>query len=160
MNNKLTMQDFISQKIAVMFDSKKQEHEFLKLCAAMDLRWAGGKKADSISPFQIAEELASQVLVDYSHFDGLMFANVKYYVKHGYMIVPASDFLHDVPENRKYKIVIDCTDGKTTMARLFVDGKEVKQKMCRCHYTDKFRLSTGVKIAVERLFAKKEEREW
>ena len=35
---------------------------------------------------------------------------------------------------------------------------EVK-KMDMCHYTDKCRLSTGVKIAVERLFAKKGEKE-
>lgn len=55
----------------------------------------------------------------------------------------------------KYKVIIECVDGKTTMAWLFADGKVVKQKMCRCHYTDKFRLSTGVKIAVERLFQKK-----
>lgn len=58
-----------------------------------------------------------------------------------------------------YEVSIKCDDKKTTTARLIVDGIEVKQAKSRCSSDDKFNLATGVKIAVERLFAKKGEKE-
>ena len=160
MNRKLTMQDFIHKKIAVTFDSLDQEKEFLKLCAANGLKWSNNFRADEYasSKYGFAEDGEA-----IAYHDALLHCNRAYYKSIGYTLVPASAFFADDESKEKpvtkYKVIIDCVDGKTTTAWLFADGKEVKFKMCRCHYTDKFRLSTGVKIAVERLFAKKGEKE-
>ena len=160
MTKKLTMHDFIHKKIAVTFDSLEQEEEFLKLCAAEGLRWFTGKCADKFVPSKFGFEEDGEAI---AYNDVLMHSHRAYYKSYGYTLVPASAFFADDESKEnpvtKYKVIIECVDGKTTTAWLFADGKEVKYKMCRCHYTDKFRLSTGVKIAVERLFAKKEERE-
>lgn len=157
MNIKLTMQDFIHKKIAVTFDSLEQEEEFLKLCAAEGLRWNAGECADKFVPLWYGFAEDGEAI---AYHDVLMHCNRAYYKSNGYTLVPASAFFanDESKENpvTKYKVIIECVDGKTTTASLFADGKEVKYKMCRCHYTDKFRLSTGVKIAVKRLFAKKE----
>ena len=160
MNRKLTMQDFIHKKIAVTFDSLDQEKEFLKLCAANGLKWSNNFRADEYasSKYGFAEDGEA-----IAYHDALLHCNRAYYKSIGYTLVPASAFFADDESKEKpitkYKVIIECVDGKTTTAWLFADGKEVKFKMCRCHYTDKFRLSTGVKIAVERLFAKKGEKE-
>ena len=157
MNRKLSMKDFIYKKIAVTFDSFEQEKEFLKLCAANGLKWANTLRADEYasSKYGFAEDGES-----ITYCDALTHCHRAYYKSNGYTLVPASAFFADDESKEnpvtKYKVIIECVDGKTTTAWLFADGKEVKYKMCRCHYTDKFRLSTGVKIAVERLFAKKE----
>ena len=161
MNRKLTMQDFIYKKIAVTFDSLEQEKEFLKLCAAEGLRWRTGERADKIasSLYGFAEDGES-----IAYHNALMHTHRIYYKNNGYTLVPASAFFADDESKEKsvtkYKVIFECVDGKTTTAWLFADGKEVKYKMCRCHYTDKFSLSTGVKIAVERLFAKKGDEKW
>lgn len=160
MTKKLTMQDLIYKKIAVTFDSLEQEKEFLKLCEAEGLRWNTGDCADKIASswYGFAEDGGA-----IAYHGVLMHSNKTYYKSIGYTFVPASAFFADDESKEKpvtkYKVIIECVDGKTTTAWLFADGKEVKYKMCRCHYTDKFRLSTGVKIAVERLFAKKGEKE-
>ena len=157
MNRKLTMQDFIHKKIAVTFDSLEQEEEFLKLCAAEGLRWFTGKCADKFVPSKFGFEEDGEAI---AYHDVLTHRNRAYYKSIGYKLVPASAFFANNKSKEKpvtrYKVIIECVDGKTTTAWLFADGKEVKYKMCRCHYTDKFSLATGVKIAVERLFAKKE----
>lgn len=156
MNNKLTMQDFIYEKIAVTFDSLEQEKEFLKLCAANGLKWTNNLRADEYasSKYGFAEDGES-----IAYYDALTHCHRTYYKSIGFTLVPASAFFADDESKEKpvtkYKVIIECVDGKTTMAWLFADGKEVKQKMCRCHYTDNFSLATGVKIAVDRLFAKK-----
>ena len=142
------------------FDSLDQEKEFLKLCAANGLKWSNNFRADEYasSKYGFAEDGEA-----IAYHDALLHCNRAYYKSIGYTLVPASAFFADDESKEKpvtkYKVIIDCVDGKTTTAWLFADGKEVKFKMCRCHYTDKFRLSTGVKIAVERLFAKKGEKE-
>ena len=160
MNRKLTMQDIIHKKIAVTFDSLEQEEEFLKLCAVHGLEWNNKLRAREYAPslYGFAENGEA---IAYS--GALLHCHRAYYKSNGYTLVPASAFFADDESKEKpvtkYKVIIECVDGKTTMAWLFADGKVVKQKMCRCHYTDKFRLSTGVKIAVERLFAKKRKDE-
>ena len=160
MNRKLTMQDFIHKNIAVTFDSLEQEKKFLKLCAVHELEWNNKLRADEYAPslYGFAEDGES-----IAYHNALMHCHRAYYKSIGYTLVPASAFFADDESKEKpitkYKVIIECVDGKTTTAWLFADGKEVKYKMCRCHYTDKFRLSTGMKIAVERLFAKKGEKE-
>lgn len=160
MNRKLSMKDFIHKNIAVTFDSLEQEEEFLKLCAAEGLRWNSGKCADKFVPSKFGFEEDGEAIV---YSGALVHCHSEYYKSIGYTLVPASAFFADDESKEKpvtkYKVIIECVDGKTTTAWLFADGKEVKYTMCRCHYTDKFRLSTGVKIAVERLFAKKGEKE-
>lgn len=163
MTRKLTMQDFIYKNIAVTFDSLEQEKEFLKLCAEEGLRWNMGERADEFLPSKYGFEEDGESIIFSKCRKVMWHSRISYYKNLGYKSVPASAFFADNESKEKpvtkYKVIIECVDGKTTTAWLFADGKEVKYKMCRCHYTDKFCLSTGVKIAVERLFAKKEERE-
>lgn len=48
-------------------------------------------------------------------------------------------------------------DGDTTRATLIKDGREVKTAEARCSPSDTFDLGEGAKVAVNRLFAKKEK---
>ena len=68
--------------------------------------------------------------------------------------VNVSDFL-GMDEEVKCKIVIECNDAKTTVARMIVNGKEVKHAKARCCPDDEFNLATGVRIAIDRMFEKK-----
>lgn len=46
------------------------------------------------------------------------------------------------------------SDGKTTMARFFVDGHVVREAEARCHPNDRFNFHTGAEVAFNRLFEK------
>lgn len=48
-------------------------------------------------------------------------------------------------------------DGNTTRATLIKDGREVKTAEARCNPSDTFDRGEGAKVAVNRLFAKKEK---
>lgn len=48
-------------------------------------------------------------------------------------------------------------DGNTTRAALIKDGREVKTAEARCNPSDTFDRGEGAKVAVNRLFAKKEK---
>lgn len=50
----------------------------------------------------------------------------------------------------KFRVTIDC-DGKTTTARLLVDGEEVKRTHAYLAPDDKFSLAVGAHLALDRL---------
>lgn len=58
-----------------------------------------------------------------------------------------------IPYNDK-KIVIT-TDGNTTIARMFENGKCVETAVAKCNPSDEFNFETGAKLAFERLFEEK-----
>lgn len=60
--------------------------------------------------------------------------------------------VHSLTHHNK-KIVIT-TDGKTTLARLYEDGKVVKNATAKCHADDEFNFNTGAEIAFNRLIGK------
>ena len=61
----------------------------------------------------------------------------------------------EVKPATKYKVFIECEDGKTTTAKLLVNGSEIKQAKSLCNPDDKFKVAIGAKIALDRLFQKK-----
>lgn len=73
----------------------------------------------------------------------------------------ADEWMVDVKDYHKPQpkmhIVIDCDDGKTTTARLIVNGREVKKAVARHNPADKFDFRIGAQLAFERLFAKKQK---
>ena len=56
-----------------------------------------------------------------------------------------------IPHNQK---IVITTDGKTTLARLYEDGKIVKKATAKCHADDEFNFNTGAEIAFNRLIGK------
>lgn len=59
--------------------------------------------------------------------------------------------------DRSSLIVEISFDGNTTRAALIKDGREVKTAEARCNPSDTFDRGEGAKVAVNRLFAKKEK---
>ena len=62
-----------------------------------------------------------------------------------------------VNPDRSSLIVEISFDGNTTRAALIKDGREVKSAEARCSPSDTFDRGEGAKVAVNRLFAKKEK---
>lgn len=62
-----------------------------------------------------------------------------------------------VSPGRSSNIVEISFDGNTTRATLIKDGREVKTAEARCSPSDTFDRGEGAKVAVNRLFAKKEK---
>lgn len=153
---KMTIQDFINKKISVTFDSLKQEKKFLKLCAANGLKWSFGCCADKYDAdyYGFAED--GESIVFGKKVKALSHCRRSYHEIIGYKSVPASAFFAaDEKPAEKYKVTIECVDGKTTTAKLIVNGIEVKYAKSRCNPEDKFSIATGAKLALDRLFQKK-----
>lgn len=62
-----------------------------------------------------------------------------------------------VSPGRNSLVVEISFDGNTTRATLIKDGREVKTAEARCNPSDTFDRGEGAKVAVNRLFAKKEK---
>lgn len=153
---KKTIQDFIYKKISVTFDSVKQEKKFLKLCAAKGFKWLEGEPADKFVPTMYGFAEDGESIAFNKCKQALTHQCRSYHESHGFEIVPASEFFAaDEKPAAKYKVTIECVDGKTTTAKLLVNGSEVKQAKSLCSPDDKFNLATGAKLAVDRLFRKK-----
>lgn len=144
-----TMKDFINKPIAVRVG---QDHkiEFLKMCEAEGLKWMSGQKAaDHTPPEAYGDDMC--IACDVEHYrKGLGFAETRAYQRHGMTIV---DFKDIKPNEPRYQIIIDC-DGKTTTAKMLVDGKEVKTGVAKYNPADKFDFSIGAKVAFDRLWGK------
>lgn len=144
-----TMKDFINKPIAVRVG---QDHkiEFLKMCEAEGLKWMAGQKAAEYTPGSwIGEDLCVAYNVP-GQRTGLGWGNTPEYRAIGYTIVDFKDFMAP-----RYQIIIDC-DGKTTTAKMLVDGKEVKTGVAKYNPADKFDFSIGAKVAFDRLWDKPE----
>lgn len=150
-NTMYTMKDFINKPIAVRVG---QDHkiEFLKMCEAEGLKWRHGEKPTQWAPDIFGDKMCITRHCKYGHGD-LMVGDVKCYEKQHLTIV---DFKDIKPNNEpRYQIIIDC-DGKTTTAKMLVDGKEVKTGVAKYNPADKFDFSIGAKVAFDRLWDKPE----
>lgn len=147
-----TMKDFIEKPIAVRVGQDHKE-EFLKMCEAEGLRWMSGVKATEFTPKWLGEDLC--IAYNIPHFPkGLGWESGHQYSLHNITVVDFKDFTAK-PEPR-YQIIIDC-DGKTTTAKMMVDGKEVKTGVAKYNPADKFDFSIGAKTAFDRLWGKEPE---
>lgn len=147
-----TMKDFIEKPIAVRVGQDHKE-EFLKMCEAEGLKWMSGQKAAEYTPPKAyGDDMCIACDVE-GYGKGLGFAEVRSYQRHGVTVVDFKDFIGK-PEPR-YQIIIDC-DGKTTTAKMMVDGKEVKTGVAKWNPADKFDFSIGAKTAFDRLWDKPE----
>ena len=152
---KLTIKDFIEKKIAVYIKRDGDAKVFLKLCEEEGLRWVDGSEATCFFPhasgsgyylmFNVfnTNRMCCADADDFRALEGCKWKTVN-----------VSDFL-GMDEEVKCKIVIECNDAKTTVARMIVNGKEVKHAKARCCPNDEFNLATGVRIAIDRMFEKK-----
>ena len=153
---KMTIQDFKEKQIAVVIKTKPDLDMFLAMCDKAHMKWASGHGALEFNP-----RMKTRCIITYEGalaFDSDVMFNIdeEWYSKHGYKVVNISEFFADAENPRKeYKIVITCTDGKTTKAQMYVNGKTVKGTEAHCNPEDKFRFSTGAKWAFNRLFEKK-----
>ncbi len=146
-----TMKDFIEKPIAVRVGQDHKE-EFLKMCEAEGLKWMSGCKATLFTPDHACGE---DLCIAYSipNFPaGLGWERGYQYSLHNITVV---DFKDIKPNEPRYQIIIDC-DGKTTTAKMMVDGKEVKTGVAKYNPADKFDFSIGAKVAFDRLWDKSE----
>lgn len=58
--------------------------------------------------------------------------------------------------NQPYDIHIS-SDGKTTTAKFYVNGKVVREAEAKCHPEDRFNFHTGAEVAFDRLWEKKQK---
>ena len=155
----MTIKDFEEKKIAVVIKNKYDLKRFLEMCDKAGLKWRSGTTALGFLPsienkaIVLAFGIDGSKSITYgSNFTAERFS----YLYSGYTFVDVSEFFADNKKGSvKYHIVIDCDGDKTTVARMFVDGREVKHTKARRSPDDKFSLATGVKIAVDRLFEEK-----
>lgn len=153
---KMTIQDFKEKQIAVVIKTKPDLDMFLNMCDKAHMKWASGHGALEFNP-----KMKTKCIISYEgalvfDSDAMFGTDEEFYKKHGYTVVGISEFFADTEKPRKeYKIVITCTDGKTTKAQMYVNGKTVKGSEAHCNPEDDFRFSTGAKWAFERLFEKK-----
>ena len=152
----MTIKDFEEKKIAVVIKNKYDLKRFLAMCDKAGLKWHSGTTALGFLP-----SIGNKAIVLMFGFDGTMsisygskfFAERSPYLFSGYTFVDVSEFFADNKKAPvKYRIVIDCDGDKTTVARMFVDGREVKHTEARRSPDDKFKLSTGVRLTVDRMF--------
>lgn len=61
----------------------------------------------------------------------------------------ASEYLIPYKDNRK---IVITTDGKTTTAKLYKNGKLEKKAKAKCSPEDEFSFKTGAKLAISRVF--------
>ena len=146
-----TMKDFIEKPIAVRVGQDHKE-EFLKMCEAEGLKWIDGTKATSFIPSRFVDDLAIGCNLPCQP-KGIGYASAGAYKEHGITVVDFKDF--KVKSDPRYQIIIDC-DGKTTTAKMMVDGKEVKTGVAKWNPADKFDFSIGPKVAFDRLWGKPE----
>ena len=154
-NPKLTIKDFIEKKIAVHIKRDGDAKDFLKLCEEEGLRWVNGSAATCFVPH--ASGSGYYLMFNVFNTNRMCFVDADdFRALEGYKwkTVNVSDFL-GMDEEVKCKIVIECNDAKTTVARMIVNGKEVKHAKARCCPDDEFNLATGVRIAIDRMFEKK-----
>lgn len=156
---KRPISDFVEKNIAVFFNDLEQERRFLKLCEDNGLRWCSGKRATEYEPTYAGfGKGGSSVVFGFAGKNGISFCKASYHARNGYDLVNASEFLGGGNSIQKsYKVVIDCIDGKTTIAEFYVNGEVVKSVKAKLSPEDKFNFQIGARTAFERLFEKKKD---
>lgn len=146
---KYTMDDFINRKLAVRVN-KDNIMDFLKMCEEKGLAWASGEKAT-----EYCNPAMKRIAVGPTYTNKLSFSlweNSPAYFSDGYTFVDFSQIIKPT----RYQIIIE-TDGNSTTAKMFVNGKEVKQATAKRNPADKANWRTGAQTAFDRLWEKKEK---
>lgn len=152
---KYTMKDFIEKGIAVRL-KKENVESFLKACDNKGLLFRYGSRPFYMSSYvKDAIDYPLDVALFFDKELGVIdFDDAFYCTKKGMIIVNFEDidFEKDTTHS-PYHIVIDC-DGKTTTARMIINGKEIKSATARCNPADKFNFKVGAEVAFNRLFSR------
>ncbi len=152
---KFTMKEFIEKDIAVRL-KKENAKTFLKACDKEGLLWwLGFSDNNELGNIQRAISKGKEIAVKCGKMShSIYWEDISYFKKAGTLVVDFEDVdLGETVPSSPYRIEIDC-DGKTTTARMTINGKEVKSATARCNPADKFNFKVGAKVAFERLFAK------
>lgn len=154
-NQKMTIKDFTEKKIAVIIKKKHDLKRFLAMCDEAGLKWLLGDSALKFEPRLSDRGVALIYGLFVENAITYCDATQSEHLKSVFncTIVDVSEFFRN-KETTKYQIIIECDGGKTTTARMIVDGREVKHAKARRSPDDKFSLATGAKIAFDRLFEK------
>lgn len=75
-----------NEKIAVLFDTRKEMFEFLKECEKNNIRWSEGDKATTKDCFDIRKELCISIEIE-----GLQYDRRKFYELDGYKVINYKD---------------------------------------------------------------------
>lgn len=151
---KYTMKDFKTGNIAVCLNANNAGH-FLRACKKAGLLWLGGEATEAL---YFVSRLLSQKISVSATYSSLMkslgFSRTISCIRTGLSVVDVTSFdLGEIVSSSSYHITIDC-DGKTTTARMIINGKEVKCATARCNPADKFNFKVGATVAFNRLFSR------
>ena len=148
-NKKVTMEQFINEKIAVRTGLGANLDKFLKWCGEAGLRWVAGQEATEYRPDSYGEELC--ITSGFHKDNRLEYSRACFYSDHNWQVVDFSVF---IGQPASHSVVITF-EGDTTIAELVKNGKTVKKVEAYKHPADKYDRKVGAVVAVERLFEKK-----
>lgn len=144
-----TMEDFVSDKIAVRTGTGEKQQKFLKLCEKNGLKWASGRRAAENRPDVFGEDCC--IAYTKGGTRGIVYSLKEYYEKNEYKICEPEEI--EGMDCKCHEISIT-VDGDITTARLIVSGRTVKEATARRNPEDRFSLAKGAKLALDRLFAR------
>ena len=145
-NRQYTMEDFRRGGLAVAIRRSKERDKLLRLCEENGIMWNNGEKATEFHPPQA---YPYAIVCGDSHNGRLTWRGS---LRGAMSLAQITD---SPAPHHHYRVEIDCADGKTTVARLLVDGREVKRREARCNPADTFSLRKGAELAFARLWDKK-----
>lgn len=140
-----TMEDFREGGLAVAVQNKSERDKFLRMCERDGIVWNNGEKATEFIPNYACPYA---LICGHDKAERLTCLNS----------TTGAISLSDIDDSRRahrYHIIIGCSDNKTTVAHLLVDGREVKRREARCNPADAFSLRKGAEMAFGRLWDKK-----
>ncbi len=152
---KYTMKDFIEKDIAVRLKKENLE-TFLKVCDKKGLFWwIGFSEGNELEAIKRAVLKGKEVAIKCSAImPTLYWDEVSWYKKFGTRVVDFEDVdFGEAVHSSPYRVTIDC-DGKTTTARMIINGKEIKSATARYNPADKFNFKVGATVAFNRLFSR------
>lgn len=145
-NRQYTMEDFRRGGLAVAIRNSKERDKVLRLCEENGIRWCNDAKA---TEYHSPQAYPYAIVCDYPH-GGRLFWRIGLQEAVSLAQITGGQAPHP-----HYRVEIDCADGKTTVACLLVDGREVKRREARCNPADTFSLRKGAELAFGRLWDKK-----
>lgn len=163
----MTINDFITKRIAIAFTSPKQVEEFAKMCEGHRLKmqntgvdackWMMFEPEYLFDGLTIHNEVV-HFIYDYMNATkgrGMSWFGddpneIKRLVRSGWNILPFEKFRECV--DGIYTIVINCNGNDVTTAKMIINGKVVKETRAKRNPEDKFDFKVGARIAFDRLF--------
>lgn len=140
---KYTIKDFLAGKVAVKCVTRSQKESLLKVCKEHGVLWIDGRQADELFPF----------------FDVLSISPFTDRLGQGVSKPTFSDAIVNCSELSftPHRMIVITSDGDATTAKMFVNGKEVKQVTAKRNPADKANFHIGAQTAFDRLWEKKEK---